>query len=82
MSVVKKELSDKFEMKDLGPLHHFLGVKVIQNRHSGEIWICQPLHTEKILQRYGMHDSKSVNTPVSPDVKLVASEGPDDACNQ
>ena len=82
MSVVKKELSDKFEMKDLGPLHHFLGVKVIQNRHSGEIWIGQPLYTEKILQRYGMHDSKSVSTPVSPDVKLVASEGPDDACNQ
>ena len=28
---VKKELSKTFEMKDLGPLHHFLGVKIIQD---------------------------------------------------
>ena len=28
MNAVKNELSQKFEMKDLGPLHHFLGVKI------------------------------------------------------
>ena len=48
MSSVKKELSHKFEMKDLGLLHYFLGVKVIQNGESGVIWVGQPVFTEKI----------------------------------
>ena len=82
MIAVKAELSQKFEMKDLGTLHHFLGVKVIQDQLAGVIWIGQPLYTEKILQRYGMQDSKPVDTPVSPDVKLVATERADDVCNQ
>ena len=79
MNAVKEELSHKFMMKDLGPLHHFLGVKVIQDREAGVFWIGQPVYTEKILQQYGMQDSKPVSTPVNPDVKLVA---PDDVCNQ
>ena len=39
MNVVKDELSQKFEMKDLGPLHYFLGAKVIQDQLAGVIWI-------------------------------------------
>ena len=31
MNAAKTKLSQKFEMKDLGPLHHFLGVKVVQD---------------------------------------------------
>ena len=31
MAYIKKALSDKFEMKDLGELHYFLGTKVIQD---------------------------------------------------
>ena len=82
MNAVKEEMSQKFEMKDLGPLHHFLGVKVIQDQLAGVIWIGQPSYTEKILQKFGMHDSKPVSTPVNPDVKLVSSESPDDVCDQ
>ena len=51
MSAVKKEPSYKFEIKDLRPLHYFLGVKVIQIGESG---VGQPVYTEKVLQRYGM----------------------------
>ena len=28
LNAVKKELSEKFKMKDLGPIHHFLGSKI------------------------------------------------------
>ena len=68
-------------MKDLGPLHHFLGVKVIQDQLAGVIWIDQPSYTE-ILQKFGMYDCKPVSTPVNPDVKLVSSESPDEVCDQ
>ena len=32
---VKKELSEKFKMKDLGPIHHFLGINIIQDQLTG-----------------------------------------------
>ncbi len=82
MNAVKKELSQEFEMKDLGPLHHFLGVKVVQDPLAGMIWIGQPSYTEKILHKFGMHDSKPVRTPVNPDIKLVPSESSEDVYNQ
>ena len=79
---VKQELSTKFDMKDLGPLHHFLGVTVIQDQLSESIWIGQPTYTEKVLHRFDMHNSKPVGSPVNPDVKLSACENPDDVCDQ
>ena len=80
MNAVKRELSQKFEMKDLGALHYFLGVKVIQD--TGGIWIGQPSYTEKVLQRYRMQDCKAVSTPVNPDLKLVTAENPKEVVNQ
>ena len=47
LKAVKRELSERFEMKDLGQLNHFLGVKIIQDWFIGVIWIGQPLYTEK-----------------------------------
>ena len=34
-NATKKELNEKFKMKDLGPLYHFLGVKIIQDQLTG-----------------------------------------------
>ena len=82
LNVVKEELSGKLRMKDLGPIHHFLGIKIIQDQLAGVTWIGQPSYIEKILRRFDMHNSKSVSSPVNPDVKLVACENPNDVCNQ
>ena len=82
LNQVKQKLSQTFEMKDLGLLYHFLGVKVIQDQLSGSTWIGQPMYTEKILHRFDMRNSKSVSSPVNPDVKLTACENLDDVCNQ
>ena len=82
MNAVQEELSQKFEMKYFGPLHHFIGVKVIQDQLAGVIWIGQPSFTEKILQKFSMYDCKPFSTPFNPDVKLVSSESPDEVCDQ
>ena len=37
----KRALCRKFDVKDLGKLHHFLGMKVIQDDVSGDVWIGQ-----------------------------------------
>ena len=78
MNTVKKKLGHRFEMKDLGKLHHFLGITVIQDQLGG----LANLSIQKILQRYEMHECKPVGTPVNPNTKLVANDGPDVVINQ
>ena len=49
---MKKSLSDRFKMQDLGQLHHFLGIKVLQNLVEGKVWMGQPKYVQKLLERY------------------------------
>jgi len=63
---VKDDLSSKFDIKDLGELKYFLGIKV---EVSESIWIRQPAYTENRLQRLGMQDSKPI-IPVELGSKL------------
>ena len=71
---IKETLARRFEMKDLGMLHHFLGVKVVQNSSTGEIWIGQPAYTEKLLHKFGMENSKPASTLTNADAKLIKKE--------
>ncbi len=45
---VKKALSEKFDVKDLGELNYFLGVQVIQDRTDGKVWLGQPTFMHRI----------------------------------
>lgn len=58
------------EMKDIGELHHFLGVKVVQNPDVKEVWIGQEAFTKSMLEKFGMESSKPVSTPVNSGTKL------------
>jgi hypothetical protein len=53
----------KFAMKDLGPLHLFLGVSV--QYQADELFLTQRQFALDILERAGMVDYKPVSTPVN-----------------
>ena len=42
---IKDKFSSFFDMKDMGRLHHFVGMKVEQNDDTGEVWIGQGCYT-------------------------------------
>ena len=72
---VETALAQKFNVKDPGELHYFLGVQVIQDHERGTVWIGQPTFTESVLQKYGMNEAKPIKTPVNVNLKLLkASE--------
>lgn len=71
MNAVKKALGNQFKVKDMGELHYFLGVTVVQNKSNNSIWIGQPLYTDGILRKYGMESAKPVQTPVNVSQKLT-----------
>ena len=68
---VKKALSLRFDVKDLGELNYFLGVQVHQNHENDSVWIGQPTFTESILKKYGMENAKLIKTPVNINSKLL-----------
>jgi hypothetical protein len=70
---LKKLLKQKFEMKDLGKLHYFLGIEVIQSPKG--IWLLQRQYALNKLSKYGMTGCKPISIPLEQNVKLSANEG-------
>eukprot|EP00253_Pinus_taeda_P028918 PITA_28918 len=56
----KREMASEFEMKELGPIHYFLGLEVWQKPR--EIFLSQGKYVVKILKRFGMMGCKPVTT--------------------
>ena len=56
-------------MKDLGPMHYFLGLEVWQR--SDEIFLFQGKYTVDILKRFGMMDCKPMATPMVANLKKL-----------
>jgi len=71
---VIEALKKAFAMKDLGPLHHFLGMHVEQQGDS--LFLSQLQYTLDIITRNGMSDCKPCSTPVDTCAKVSASDGP------
>jgi hypothetical protein len=66
-------LQQKFPVKDLGVLHHFLGVTA-ESRPSG-LLLHQRQYTLDILERAQMSDCKPCSTPVDTQAKLSEATG-------
>jgi hypothetical protein len=67
-------LQREFAMKDLGPLHHFLGITV--ERRPDKLFLHQRTYTLDILKRAVMTNCKPCSTPVDLKAKLAADSGP------
>jgi len=74
---VKEELSRKFEMKDLGDLHFFLGMEVEKDRAQHLLYINQIGYLKEILKRFHMEDCKAIEVPLDPKTKLKKNENKD-----
>ena len=66
----KRKLVVKFEMKDLGMMHYFLGMEVWQNADG--ISLGQGKYAIEILKRFGMMDYKAMTTPMESNLKLLS----------
>jgi hypothetical protein len=67
-------LQREFAMKDLGLLHHFLGITV--ERHPDRLFLHQRTYTLDILKRTVMADCKPCTTLVDLQAKLADDSRP------
>jgi hypothetical protein len=61
-------LTTEFCMKDMGPLHHFLGMSVTS--HNCTLFLSQRQYMLEILERAGMTNCKPCTTPVDTSAKV------------
>eukprot|EP00253_Pinus_taeda_P012236 PITA_12236 len=65
---VKSSLKKKFEMTDLGHLHYFLGLQVLQSKEG--IFLSQSKYACHLLRFFHMEDCKPAPSPFQSGVKL------------
>jgi len=66
-------LASSFSIKDLGPLHYFLGVEVIQTATG--LFLSQHKYIVELLERTKIIDAKAVLTPLSTTISLNKDNG-------
>jgi Reverse transcriptase (RNA-dependent DNA polymerase)/gag-polypeptide of LTR copia-type/Integrase core domain/GAG-pre-integrase domain len=73
---LKKELSQLFDMKDLGEAHFVLGIRIERNRAARTLTLSQSEYVKNVISRFGMSSSHPVSTPLDVSVKLSKADCP------
>ncbi|KAI5348811.1 hypothetical protein L3X38_001698 [Prunus dulcis] len=69
----KQDMMVKYEMTDLGLLHHFLGMGVIQTHTS--IFLHQKKYAASLLSKFGLRECKPISIPLVTTKKLSKDDG-------
>ena len=63
-------------MKDLGSAKRILGIDIFRDRAVGTLFLSQLRYISKVLERFGMMDSKPVMTPLGAQFRLSDDMSP------
>ena len=64
VSWLKKMLSDRLEMKDLGEAKVCLGLEINRDQKAKKLYSTQQSYMHKIVERFGMSECKPFYTPI------------------
>jgi len=64
----------RYEMRDLGPVQWFLGIRVTRDREQCTVYLCQDSYIDKVANRYHLTNWKAPTTTPLPTEELVPYE--------
>ena len=70
LSLLKKNLSRTFGMKDFGGAKHILGMRITRDRSKRCIYLSQAEDISKVLKRFNMENAKPLSTTLPTYVNL------------
>nr|GEW86253.1 retrovirus-related Pol polyprotein from transposon TNT 1-94 [Tanacetum cinerariifolium] len=73
---LKDQLSNEFDMNDLGAAYRILGMEIRRDRKMGKLTLSQTDYISKFLKKFNMSSCKPVPTPLAPYFKLSSHECP------
>lgn len=74
---IKKQMSQVFEMKDLGELSYCLGLEIW--RDSRQTFLSQGKYAKGLLERFRMDQYKLATVPLQQNIKLQSEDGSKEA---
>ena len=76
----KIKSSERFQISSYGDLSWFLNIKIEQTEN--EIKLSQETYVEKLLEKFNMSESKTLETPIDVSVKLSKLDSPEIGSNE
>lgn len=70
---LKSYLHSQIQTKDLGFLKYFLEIEIARFEHG--IYMCRIFYVPDILEKTKLLESKPVDTPMDPNVRLAPRKG-------
>jgi len=74
---IHSQLTKHYQIKDLGELHHYLGMLITRNRSTRTLTLSQEQYIKTLGERYHMDGSRPISTPMEPGLSLLAAESAD-----
>ncbi len=71
MGQLKKQLSDRFRMRDVGAISWYLGMEVTRDRANQTLFIDQTAFIDRMLEDLGMEKCKSAKVPMDSGTEIV-----------
>jgi len=69
----ERNLMAKYNIRKLGELEHFLGIRVIRDRPNRKLWLLQDSYIEKLEKKFNIHITKVPKTPIP--ANLIPNSG-------
>jgi hypothetical protein len=73
---VKKQLSSKFDMKDISATKFILGMEIKRDQATIKLWLNHMKYIETILKLFNMQDYKPVKVPIPMGPRLTVEQCP------
>ena len=73
---LKQQLSQEFEMKDLGEAHFILGIQIRRDRKARTLSITQQQYVKKVVERFDIAECNPISTPFDSSTKLPKADCP------
>jgi hypothetical protein len=76
ISRMKKELSKKIAMKDLGPAKCILIMRIERDRKSNKFYLSQEKYIDKVLHKFKMDKAREMSCPLAAPFNLSKKQCP------
>jgi hypothetical protein len=77
----QEKLFNRYDMRNMGEIEWFLGIRIVRNRPSRSMWLCQDSYIDKMTSKYNISTDKK--TPGSPmDTSKPLRRNTEQASNQ
>ena len=62
----EKRLEARYEIRSLGELNWFLGVRIVWDQQAKKVWLCQDSYIDKIATKFHLEHHRLAHTPLPP----------------